>query len=33
VTLNYKASETFTLEGSVDSEGAWQTQLRMFLRF
>ena len=33
VTLNYKASETFNMEGSLDSEGAWQTQLRMFLRF
>ena len=33
LTLNYKASETFTLEGSVDTEGAWQSQLRVFLRF
>ncbi|MFM7266001.1 MAG: translocation/assembly module TamB domain-containing protein, partial [Cyanobium sp.] len=33
LTLNYKASETFNLEGSVDSQGAWQTQLRVFLRF
>jgi translocation and assembly module TamB len=33
ITLNYKASETFNLEGSVDTEGAWQTQLRLFFRF
>jgi len=33
LTLNYKASETFNLEGSVDTEGAWQSQLRVFLRF
>ena len=33
VTLNYKASETFNLEGSIDTQGAWQTQLRLFLRF
>jgi translocation and assembly module TamB len=33
VTLNYKASETFNLEGSIDTQGAWQTQLRVFLRF
>jgi translocation and assembly module TamB len=33
LTLNYKASETFNLEGSLDAQGAWQTQLRVFLRF
>jgi translocation and assembly module TamB len=33
LTLNYKASDTFNLEGSIDTQGAWQTQLRVFLRF
>lgn len=33
LTLNYKASEFLNLEGSVDTQGAWQTQLRLFLRF
>ena len=33
LTLNYKASETLNLEGSIDTQGAWQTQLRLFLRF
>jgi translocation and assembly module TamB len=33
LTLNYKASETFNLEGSLDAQGAWQTLLRVFFRF
>ena len=33
ITVNYKASETLNLETSVDTQGAWQTQLRLFLRF
>jgi translocation and assembly module TamB len=33
VTINYKASETFTLEGSIDTEGLWQGLLRVFFRF
>jgi len=33
LNLNYKASETLNLEGSVDTQGSWQTQLRLFLRF
>lgn len=33
VTVNYKASEKLNLEASVDSQGAWQTQLRIFFRF
>jgi translocation and assembly module TamB len=33
ITVNYKASEKLNLETSVDTQGAWQTQLRFFLRF
>jgi len=33
ITVNYKASEQLNLETSVDTQGAWQTQLRVFLRF
>jgi translocation and assembly module TamB len=33
VTINYKASENFTLEGSIDTEGIWQGLLRVFFRF
>ena len=33
VTVNYKASEQLNLEASVDTQGSWQTQLRVFLRF
>jgi translocation and assembly module TamB len=33
LTLNYKASDTFNLEGSIDTQGAWQTQLQLFFRF
>lgn len=32
-TLNYKASERINVEASVDSQGSWQSQLRVFLRF
>jgi translocation and assembly module TamB len=31
--LNYKATNNLSLEGSVDTEGTWQTQLQLFLRF
>jgi translocation and assembly module TamB len=33
VTLNYRASEWLNLEGSFDTQGAWQGQLRLFFRF
>ena len=33
VTLTYKASEAFNVEGSVDSQGAWQSLLQVFFRF
>ena len=33
INLNYKASELLNLQGSVDSQGAWQTQLQLFFRF
>ncbi len=33
VTLTYKASDTFNLQTSVDTEGAWQSLLQVFLRF
>ena len=33
LNLNYKASNNLSLEGSVDTEGTWQTQLQLFLRF
>jgi len=33
MTLNYKASEIFNIEASVDTQGSWGSQLRMFLRF
>ena len=33
VTVNYKASEQLNLEASVDTQGSWQTQLRVFFRF
>jgi translocation and assembly module TamB len=32
-TLRYQASETFGLQGSVDTEGRWQGQLQLFFRF
>lgn len=31
--LNYKATNNLSIEGSVDTEGTWQTQLQLFLRF
>jgi translocation and assembly module TamB len=33
MTLTYKASDTFNLQTSVDTEGAWQSLLQVFLRF
>jgi hypothetical protein len=33
MTLNYKASELINIEASVDSQGSWGSQLRVFLRF
>ena len=33
VTLNYKASENLNLQGSFDTQGAWQTQMQLFFRF
>ena len=33
VTLKYRASESLNLEGSIDTQGAWQTQLQVFFRF
>jgi hypothetical protein len=33
VTVNDKASEQFNLEAAVDTQGSWQTQLRVFFRF
>ena len=33
MTLNYKASDLINIEASVDTQGSWGSQLRMFLRF
>ncbi len=33
LNLTLKASELINLQGSVDTEGAWQTQLQVFFRF
>ena len=33
MTLRYQASDKLGLQGSVDSEGRWQTQLQLFFRF
>jgi len=33
MTLRYQASDRLGLQGSVDSEGRWQTQLQLFFRF
>jgi translocation and assembly module TamB len=33
VTLNYRASERINLEAAVDTQGSWQSQLRLFFRF
>jgi len=32
-TFTYRASQNFNLQGSFDSQGAWQGQLQMFFRF
>jgi len=32
-TFTYKASENVNLQGSVDTQGAWQSQLQLFFRF
>jgi translocation and assembly module TamB len=31
--FSWKASDVFTLRGGVDTQGAWQSQLQVFLRF
>ena len=31
--LEYKASDTLTFEGALDTQGAWESQLRVFFRF
>ncbi len=33
LNLNYKATDLINLQGSVDTQGAWQGQLQVFLRF
>ncbi|MGB5135512.1 MAG: translocation/assembly module TamB domain-containing protein, partial [Prochlorococcaceae cyanobacterium] len=33
LTLTWRASDLLNLQGSVDTEGAWQTQLQVFFRF
>ncbi|MEB3166241.1 MAG: translocation/assembly module TamB domain-containing protein [Cyanobacteriota bacterium] len=33
INLKYKASESINIEGSVDTQGAWQTLLQLFFRF
>ncbi|WP_143592838.1 translocation/assembly module TamB [Synechococcus sp. 8F6] len=33
LNLNLKASELLNLQGSIDAQGAWQTQLQVFFRF
>lgn len=33
LNLNYRASDLINLQGSVDTEGLWQGQLQVFLRF
>jgi translocation and assembly module TamB len=33
LNLTLKASELLNLQGSIDTEGAWQTQLQVFFRF
>lgn len=32
-TLRYQVNDTYGLQGSVDAEGRWQTQLQFFFRF
>jgi translocation and assembly module TamB len=33
VTLRYQASDKLGLQGSVDTQGRWKSQLQLFLRF
>lgn len=33
VNLTFRASELFNVQGSIDTEGTWQTQLQVFFRF
>jgi len=33
LTLTWRASDLVNLQGAVDTEGAWQTQLQVFFRF
>ena len=33
LNLRYKASNALSLEGSVDTQGSWQTQMQVFFRF
>lgn len=33
LNLNLKASELINLQGAIDAQGAWQTQLQLFFRF
>ncbi|MEO1001550.1 MAG: translocation/assembly module TamB domain-containing protein [Cyanobacteria bacterium J06638_7] len=33
VNLTFRASELLNLQGSLDAQGAWQTQLQVFFRF
>jgi translocation and assembly module TamB len=33
LNLTYKASELLNVQGSIDTQGAWQTQLQVFFRF
>mgnify|MGYP006268298041 FL=1 len=33
LNLNVRASDLITIQGAVDTQGAWQTQLQLFFRF
>ena len=33
LTMNYKANENLNLEGAIDTQGSWETKLRVLLRF
>jgi translocation and assembly module TamB len=33
VNLNLRATDLLNVQGSVDTQGAWQTQLQLFFRF
>ncbi|MBM5797494.1 MAG: hypothetical protein FJ060_04925, partial [Cyanobacteria bacterium K_Offshore_0m_m2_072] len=33
INLNLRATDLINLQGSVDSQGAWQTQMQLFFRF